>query len=286
MGGKLCRFFYLPPNDMNSLLQKTSSPKVTSSTLGEDYPYLLPEEKLNILPKSTPELILVKCMSDGNAVVYASIREMKIKEELPLNEINNHFSDSLKHQFAEAYGVRNERRETFTIFWIPKTKDIIEIRSDHPKGMNTADTQNEIRLACKAFEKDFSIKMPSPINVFPLIEDLYNNKSEGKVVELAFGTTTRSLKHEKMRGRGDCLREELFHLGGKNNLSQPIKPYKIGIAYSVEISGNIYTTPELSIDSSIHMADALQPYHCDILISKNIGKKDYEHIRGRIFKYI
>jgi hypothetical protein len=59
----------------------------------------------------------------------------------------------------------------------------------------------------------------TPVNLFPLIDTLYRS-NEGRVVELGFGTTTASLKHERMRRTQTCLRKETYHKGG-NGLWPP-----------------------------------------------------------------
>lgn len=285
-GEKLCRFFRLASTDMVNLRKNINSIQQKSSLLGSFYPCLAPETQIKGLPLSTPEIISIEHMPDGVALVYASIRALKIKEELPTASINAKMGPSW-NAYDELYGIRNVRQEAFSVVWVPNHGDIVEIRSDHLKGSNIESTRAEIDAVIYSLKQDTSINVSGfSINVFRTIDQFYCNVSEGKVVELAFGTTTRSLKHEKMRGHNDCLRRELFHVGGKSNLNQPIKPYRISISYNVEVSTGIWTSPELSIHSNSHMSDQISPSHYDILISKNMGVEDYEYVRDRIFLYI
>lgn len=285
-GEKLCRFFRLSSTDMVNLRKNINSIQQKSSLLGSFYPCLAPETQIKGLPLSTPEIISIEHMPDGVALVYASIRALKIKEELPTASINAKMGPSW-NAYDELYGIRNVRQESFSVVWVPNHGDIVEIRSDHLKGSNIESTRAEIDAVIYSLKQDTSINVSGfSINVFRTIDQFYCNVSEGKVVELAFGTTTRSLKHEKMRGHNDCLRSELFHVGGKSNLNQPIKPYRISISYNVEVSSGIWTSPELSIHSNSHMSDQICPSHYDILISKNMGVEDYEYVRDRIFLYI
>jgi hypothetical protein len=68
--------------------------------------------------------------------------------------------------------------------------------------------QNRIRMELATLVK--ADNLSSPVNLFPLINEMYKAQGEGTVVELAFGTTTASLKREKMRRRAACLREEAY----------------------------------------------------------------------------
>ena len=130
-----------------------------------------------------------------------------------------------------------------------------------------------------------SDNLSSPINLFPLINEMYKAQNEGTVVELAFGTTTASLKHEKMRRRAACLREEAYHRGGKAALSTPIEPYRLSIMWTLPL-GEGFSRPELSLHSNSIVSGSSNPILIDAVISKCMSIRDFSHVEDRIKHFL
>jgi hypothetical protein len=124
-----------------------------------------------------------------------------------------------------------------------------------------------------------------PLNLFPAIRAMYDDASEGRVVELAFGTATRSIKQERMRISGDCLRDELYHRGGKAKLNSPVNPYKLSLAYTVDIGSGVEAHPEVNLHTTRRVAENPNPQLFDALVRKSVGSTDYDHVRERIIHF-
>ena len=69
----------------------------------------------------------------------------------------------------------------------------------------------------------------TPVELFPLINEMYSFSSEGIVSRLSFECITGAIRDEKIRNQTD-LRKETYHENGKKAISQ-ISPYRIEITY-------------------------------------------------------
>jgi hypothetical protein len=118
-----------------------------------------------------------------------------------------------------------------------------------------------------------------------LINQIYKSATEGQVVELAFGTTTASLKHERMRRRAMCLRKEAYHIGGKAALAAPIEPYRLSVVWKLPLA-NGFSTPELGLYSSSFAAGSRNPTLTDAVIRKCMGANDFAHVESRIEHFL
>jgi hypothetical protein len=102
------------------------------------------------------------------------------------------------------------------VLWIPAADKFVELRIDSPKGFHkdvTAIAEGQIIQKVNELVNEDVFK--KPVNLFPSIRSIYSDPSEGIIVELAFGTSTASLKHEKMRRRHLDLRTAVYHQAGR-----------------------------------------------------------------------
>ncbi|BBH12950.1 hypothetical protein CH06BL_21980 [Chromobacterium haemolyticum] len=73
-----------------------------------------------------------------------------------------------------------------------------------------------------------------PIDLFPLIEGIYNRSSEGLVHRLAFECSTGVSRDEKLKTGQLDLRDEGYHVSGKAAIGGKVSPYKIGITWTTQ----------------------------------------------------
>ena len=111
---------------------------------------------------------------------------------------------------------------------------------------------------------------------------MYEDENEGTVVELSFKTSTASIKNEKMRRTRLCLRDELYHKGGKDALGTKIEPFKVSIRWSFQ-----HDQPELTLAGTSRGQQAANGQATGQLVTgaviKNcLGSVDYEHVKARL----
>jgi hypothetical protein len=195
--------------------------------------------------------------------------------------------EGLYDEYEEVYGLKQIRHQAMDIVWIPTHGNYIDVRIDFPQGMH-----RDVGEAAQAFVKSEFLKLIGddglsvPVNLFPLINKIYRTPKEGVVVELAFGTTTASSKHEKMRRKAQCLREETYHKGGKAALNTPIEPYRLSVLWKILIGQKKYSTPELSLNSSSRMSADAQPALVDAVIRNCMGRADFDHVKSRMEHFL
>lgn len=284
-GEKLCRFYRVDDAVLRAIRAVLDNAKVPAGPMQAVYPLLLDEAALKKLPLSQPELVFVDKVPGGLAVVYSSVRALKVRESVDPKSFSGGAAKVLAN-YDEVIGLKLIRHQALDVVWIPDQGSMIDLRIDFPKGTHADVGGAAQKLIIKSFKKLTGIDpFGDPINLFPLLAKMYDASGEGRVVELAFGTTTRSIKHERMRVSADCLRSELYHMGGKANLKTPVRPYKLSIAYTVNLGGGVEAQPELNLHTTSYVADNPNPQLFDAVIRKTVGLTDYNHVRQRIIHF-
>lgn len=284
-GEKLVQFFSVGEDEIASIRQAVLAVPIPESDFQKAYPSLLAEADLKKAPY-TPTLVARENGDDGVGLVFASVRVVTVREELDLGDLGDGAADALS-DFDEIVGVRNVRLQALDIVWVPHEGTNIDTRTDYPKGMHSdvayvaADRLREAFNITLGFE---ALAMPE--NLFPLINSMYRDKDEGHVVELGFGTTTKSLKDEKMRGRNSDLRKEPYHIGGKGNLQTDIEPFRISVAWDRSIGPKRTSTPELSIHGNSRIGLSENPIITAAIVRRCMGLADFEHVRSRVNKHL
>jgi hypothetical protein len=233
-GEKLVRFYEVNEKTKATMVEALLNIKPPESPFEDAYPALLSENELEAQSMS-PILIAVEELEDGVAAVFASVRSIAMREQLAKEELPDDAIKALAG-YDEIVGIKHVRLEAIDVVSFPTAGSHINVRIDYPTGMHRdvgEAAQTRIRTEIATLVK--SDNLSSPINLFPLINEMYKAQNEGTVVELAFGTTTASLKHEKMRRRAACLRKEAYHRGGKAALSTPIEPYRLSIMWTLPL---------------------------------------------------
>jgi hypothetical protein len=222
---------------------------------------------------------------EGIAAVFGSIRTITVREPVAKEDLPDDAA-KLFEGYQEIVGVRHIRQQAIDVVSIPTNGDYINVRVDYPEGMHrdvgeAAQSQTRV-LFSKLINKDI---LTAPVNLFPLVNLMYSARSEGVVVELAFGTTTASWKHEKMRRRANCLRDEAYHKGGKQALSAPIEPYRLSIVWKRKME-EVESKPELNLHGSSLLAGAHGAVLSDAVIRKCMGSDDFLFVESRIEHYL
>ncbi|MFN3619780.1 hypothetical protein [Sphingorhabdus sp.] len=285
-GEKLCRYYTVDDLTLAAMRIALKAAKPPKGAIADTFPFLLSEADLLKLPLGQPKLVSVVEAEGGIAAVFGSVRALKVREPVDTSA----FPDGAAQMLAgydEVIGLKLIRHQAFDVVWIPDQGNVIDLRIDYPKGTHADIGRASQNTAMAAFNKLVGGNpFVAPINLFPLLMKMYEEAGEGRVVELAFGTTTRSIKHERMRVSVDCLRTELYHMGGKKNLKTPVTPYKVSIAYTFNLGGGVESHPELNLHTTSYIADNANPQLYDAVIRKTVGLFDYDHVRNRILHFM
>lgn len=284
-GEKICRFYRLEAEDAQAVRDRLAVAEPTGGVMTDAYPCVLSEEALEALDADHQELVAIEDTGTGKAVVLASVRERPIKYEIEAGDLPEDMADYL-HEYDHFVAYRIERQQAMDVVWVPDEGNLIDVRVDFPKHTEIERARHAQHRLMSWF-KDIIESDPfgDPVNLFPIIKDMYETEEEGRVVELAFGTTTRSLKHEKMRRSQDCLRSETYHVGGKEALATDLDLYRVSIAYSYSFGPDFLSHPEVNLHTTSLVAGNASPQLFDAVIRKTVGFEDYEFVRQRILHF-
>ncbi|TAV10227.1 hypothetical protein ELI37_06770 [Rhizobium leguminosarum] len=283
-GEKLVSFYEFDSATLQSIRGRLAGIVPEDSIFSQRYPATLSEKELKAAPAG---LILtsVESSDEGVAVVFSSARVTTVRERIDVEALDETMN-SVLDDYEEIIGVKTVRFQAFDVIWVPVDGGTVDIRIDFPEG-----TLSEVAVAARKMVLAELVRMtgvivPEPVNMFPLIDRMYSDGEEGTVVELGFGTTTASLKHEKMRRRKLDLRNETYHKGGKAALDTPIEPFKLSIRWHRAIGKKLASEPELSLNSSSRAAGSTNPVLDRVVIRRCMGSDDYDHVRSRIAHHL
>jgi hypothetical protein len=230
---------------------------------------------------------------DGRAaLVIRSTRHLEVRETIEADDlIDEDASEDQVKVVAEAMSeydrIIGTKFKEFTAFDVIGISEdgLLELRIDFPKG-SSKDQCKSVRSNLLAALKDlFGLDIAvSPINVFPAIRAIYLDNTEGRVVELGFGTSTKSIKNEKMR-LGDDLRQEKYHLAGKVALDVPISPYSLVVWWDEDVEGGIAANPELSISAGVRAVTSQSPAVYEFCIAKCADNPQFERIKNVVLNH-
>lgn len=284
-GEKICRFYRLEAESAQFIRGQLAAAEPTGGKMTDAYPGVLSKAALEALDADHRELVAVEDTGDGKAAVFASVREKPVRHEIEASDLPDEMAEYLNgYDYLVAYRV--ERQQAMDVVWVPDSGDVIDVRVDFPKHTEIERARHaQHRLMSWFGEVVGGDPFHDPINLFPIIRDMYEAETEGRVVELAFGTTTRSLKHEKMRRNQDCLRSETYHVGGKEALATDLDLYRVSIAYSYSFGPDFVSHPEVNLHTTSLVAGNASPQLYDAVIRKTVGFEDYEFVRQRILHF-
>lgn len=255
---------------------------ISDSAFSAAYPGVVTEGELAGLP-AEPTLTAVEEDEDGVAFIFCSVRTIVVRETLGPEDFPPEAADDVFSSYDEIVGLKNKRLQAVDVVWVPRTGGRVDVRVDYPAGMTKEVADAAHMIVRNAFNLLFeSPVLRDPVNLFPLIDRMYFDANEGSVVELGFGTTTASIKHEKMRRKGLNLRDESYHVGGKANLQTRIEPFRVSLVWSRPLGRDKYSTPELSLNSNSRVAGSSAPAMYSVIVRRCLGADDYNFVRTRI----
>ncbi len=285
-GEKLLRIYEVKDDQLRSLRDAVLELSLPESDAKSRYPLSLTSTQIAGTPIGhTP--IAIHRYDTGTALVFSTVRVVITREPVDTSEFPE-ATAGLLSQYDELVGLKNRRLQGMDVLWIPNDGQYVEVRVDFPKILPASlaeHAQTSIRFAIgKLLKVDY---LHSSVNLFPLIDRMYRTDNEGLVVEFAFGTTTASTKHERMRRTSLSLRDEDYHKGGIAALDgSPISPFKLSIEWERELGENVVSKPELNLHSTSRQTLGQQGFLVDAVVRNCVGMDDFEFVRDRIYHHL
>jgi len=284
-GEKLVRVYDLAKGEKESLIKDLENVKTPETNFSKNFPQALAPEEL-ATGSPIPTLVSVQERNDSICAVFGSVRTMQSREPVSMEEMPEG-SRGIFERFDEVVGIKHIKYEAFDIVLVSRHSPRVIVLVDHPDG---APKENGLgihlvvpRQLTEIVEYDYFTK---PVNLFPLINAMYKTKGEGNVVELAFGTTTASLKHEKMRRQNTCLRDETYHKGGKAALRTQIEPHRLSINWKRALPSGASSIPELSLNTTSATAASPHPALFEAEIRRCMGADDFSFVQSKLEHFI
>lgn len=255
-GEKSLVLFRLTEGEMARVYKATNklASSIPESTYRSQFPYLLPENQLRAEGAHQPLLISVDESDAGTTLLFCYPRILEKRVELP--------TAALKidgERFASVYAVERSIVQAFGSIYIPHHGDIVQVYVDEPFGTPQATLETDHLALAIAFNTAAGDNiLQTRLNLFPAIGNLYKHADEGIVTHLGH-TVATSVKHERMRGAGRCVRRELFHNGGLQAVDGEIAPFSIGITWGLEDETMTRFNPALSLDGTYVMTYQAAP---------------------------
>ena len=283
-GEKTVRLFHVSSERRGAIREKLDRVKIGHSVFGDYFPLLVPVEKLPDEPLA-PVLISVEKSDAGTTAVLASVRTISVREVLDRNSMPDSTTEELS-AYDEIIGVRHIRHQAMDVLWIPAKEKFVELRIDSPRGFHKDAVVIAVEQTIQSVNKIVGEgNFDKPVNLFPLIHSIYSTPTEGTVVELAFGTSTASLKHEKMRRRRLDLRAEVYHKAGKQALGTAIEPHHLSVVWFIH-SPQRESAPELSLNASARTAASSNAALYLAEIRNCTSESDYDFVRSRMIAHL
>jgi histone H3/H4 len=285
-GEKIVQIFELDADELAELRNAAAALDVPNGPFTEAYPILLSEDELAAQQGVAPVLIANVNYRDGRALVLASVRFLTTRETVVVAELTDEAAEELAG-FNELIGIRHQRLEALDVLWIPDEGSHVELRVDFPFGMYHRHGMIALEQARSRFDALLGSNLGlSHINLFPVMQSLYDARGDGAMVELGFMVAGSAQKLEKTRRGEQCCREEAYHQGGIGVLDAPIQVYRTSVLWYVNLGSGVSSTPEVTISgTSGHTAEA-NPFIGEMVVRNCTGFDDYDHVRDRILDHL
>lgn len=226
---KYTQLFPLSDEQRDQWQTRLSRVEIEPSKASEAFPKLLSEEEVvNLGTNLTP--IHLHRSDDGLGLVLTANYPMRRREEIPIEAL-----EGLSDRFDEIHGVIIGPVQVFAVLWVPHHRDQLELRVDYPRGMQQDDLMG-LSSQLATYAKSLNVaELGQPIDLFPAVRRFYDDKTEGRVIEMNFVTTTGGQKNEKILRRMGTVdqRSEAYHVGGRKALSEDIKIYRVHVEWLI-----------------------------------------------------
>jgi hypothetical protein len=275
-GEKTVRFFREDKNKIIEISSIFNEYVIPESPFNINYPFALSEDELKNIETGL-HLVEVIRLGERIFLIFCSKRYISEKTEINPSDFQG------LGEYTEVIGIKKYNKQFFDIVVLDSANSVIEIRLDIGNKISSDERKagfNQLKKAFEALVSELAVKdykLNNAVNFFPAINTLYRSE-EGRVCELAFTTEGSSIKHEKMRRKHECLRDEAYHQGGSRAVDGNIAAYRIAVTWEHKIPSTLITQPELLLPGNSSMLSRSDITLNDAIITHCAGITDYDFV--------
>jgi len=229
----------------------------------------------------------VQNSDSATTLVFCSRRLIEERESRSRSQMSDTAINNFGWQeYDEFVLIKRRNIQCFEVVRVDKERRLVEIRVEMHAGGDVAVALNDVKSKVNSFlaaRFGIEVQLINPLNLFPAIQPLYADTSEGIVVELGFTTATGSAKHEKMRASGADLRNETYHVGGKAAISGALTPFRLAVRW---IGDGEHATEEVLLPGSIRQLGAAMPYLDHMEITGVASEARMEALSQKVVSHI
>lgn len=290
VGNKAVKIFHVEEKTIDLLCRELKKYKIESSEYSNNYPLLLPQEKVEEL-NSSLKIVDVVNAKDELSVVFCTTRVLSRRIEIS-KAVN---SEDILTDYRKITGRESYRQQFFDVVCLRPSQKVVEIRIDLSENMQANHREVAFsklestfnRLCNDLLEREGEV-LSRTLNIFPVIKSLYES-SEGVISDLRLKTDDGSIKHEKLSRGSKDLRDEEYHKAGINKLRAEgigFRFYNMTVRWFFERSGKMKTYVELLLPSSSFELSSLNPELKEFIVDRCISPAEYNSILNKIFSLI
>lgn len=202
---------------------------------------------------ASPRLVEISKSEDRVYFQFLTARTYAIRETIDVAD----FAEEDRERFLgyqEIIGVRRSSMPCFDSCVLDLSANRLEVRIDFNPGNRSDEQAGALPTTIAQFNRIMQAELqiaPAGIglvNFFPAVGRIYNDTTAGRVSLLGFVATSSDTASNNsgktLRKQTQDLRQDRFHLGGKQNV-QSVLPYTIGTNWPAPSGGREQLTLEL-----------------------------------------
>jgi hypothetical protein len=284
VGERAIQFYKIASDKAGYLAEVLKLIGAEDSAFSKSYPLPLEADELSDVPSGLYLCDIKLSPQDGvTSLVFCGKRTIEEREQRTRFQIGDEAINRFGwEQYDEFVLVKRKCIQSYEIVQINIVDGTIEIRVENHPGVNASTALEQLQVKLNYFlthHLGLEHQLITPINLFPLIGSIYDDSTEGTVVELGFITATGSSKHETTRSSEIDLRVEKYHAGGKTAIDGLLTPFRLAVRWP---SDNRRLHEEILFPGNIRQLSAPNPSLDHALLSGNFTETTMQERVNRL----
>lgn len=285
VGEKSIRLYKVGKAGAKAIAAKGLSSTPKASDLVDVFPGTLSFNKLKTLGNVSPKYcghFLEESKEGSQALLFTGSRAYLERVELGKNSLKASALEG--DDFESVIGIRNRLVQVYDAIWIPNGSEYICVATDYPASA-PHDFVATSHLALEKTIRRILNKDPEPVNLWPAVGAIYDSK-EGEVVELGFVTDDDSVKHLKARRGAKCLRQDLYHKAGADEVGDNLSPFKVAVRWQLEHAKGIILRPELTLPGTARVLFSGKGQLFDAVLRNSLNIRDLKLVMSKLISML